>query len=164
MLDRTASHLRLQSATPAPSQEGSAGQPDSSSRSPTNDDGKVGRRIKEIRRNRGLTQKQVAGRVGVTGAQFHRYEVGATRIAASRLIAIAAVLQVRPEVLMTEAPARHPATFPAAAPPPTGDLVELVELFSSLMDERRRGAVLNFARSIATRPEAAGGEEALFPA
>ncbi|TCI00819.1 XRE family transcriptional regulator [Roseococcus sp. SYP-B2431] len=160
MLDRTPFSLRHEirlspppPARPAPPAEAP------SSRSPTHDDGKVGRRIKDIRRKLGLTQKQVAGRVGVTGAQFHRYEVGATRVAASRLMAIATVLGVRPEALMSDAalPAERPANVET---PATDALVELVELFSSLQDDRRRRAVLGFARSVAASPPCLAAAEA----
>jgi transcriptional regulator with XRE-family HTH domain len=161
MLDRTPFSLRLQSSTPA--NTGSRTAPLSevvSNRSPTLDDGKVGRTIKDLRRRQGLTQKQVAGKIGVTGAQFHRYEAGATRVAASRLIAIATALGVRPEVLMMgEAHAFQPEAVAIKVPPATGDLVELVELFTSLPDERRRGAVLGFARSVAVRQQAPADQE-----
>lgn len=118
-------------------------------RSATSSDCLVGRRIKDLRRKNGLTQKQVAARVGVTGAQFHRYEVGTTRVAASRLMDIATALGVRPADLMHEG-------VPQGAPPPladlptSNDLVELVEMFSLISDRRRRGAVVTFARSLAT--------------
>jgi transcriptional regulator with XRE-family HTH domain len=127
-----------------------------SNRSPTSADFHVGRRIKELRRNQGLTQKHVARSIGVTGAQFHRYEVGATRVATSRLMAIAGVFGVRPEYLMSEAAPkfvisqRHVGVPDALA---TNDLVELVELFSSLPDQRRRSAMVTFARSLARSPQ-----------
>jgi transcriptional regulator with XRE-family HTH domain len=120
-------------------------------RSATPSDSMVGRRIKDLRRRNGLTQKQVAARVGVTGAQFHRYEVGTTRVAASRLMDIATALGVRPADLMSEEMPRGALPLPLPASLPTSnDLVELVEMFSSISDRRRRGAVVTFARSLAT--------------
>jgi transcriptional regulator with XRE-family HTH domain len=120
-----------------------------SNRSPTSADGNVGRRIKDIRRNQGLTQKQVAGRVGVTGAQLHRYEVGTTRVATSRLIAIAQVLGVQPECLMSDVVPAPVAMQPISDTGTSGDLVELVELYSLIVDQRRRAAMVAFARSLA---------------
>jgi hypothetical protein len=67
-----------------------------SSRSPTSADGRVGGRIREVRSKLGLTQKQVASRVAMSG-----------------------------------------------------DLSEIVELYSSLRDPRRRGAIVAYARSLA---------------
>jgi transcriptional regulator with XRE-family HTH domain len=123
--------------------------PVGSSRAPTSADGRVGRRIKEVRSKLGLTQKQVAARVGVTGAQFHRYEMGATRLATSRLIAIATALDIQPEHLMGDG---SPGPFTPHSTPEiatSGDLVELVELYSSLTDPRRRAAMVAYARSLA---------------
>lgn len=129
--------------------------PEANNRSPTSEDVAVGRRIKERRRAAGLTQKEVAEAIGVTGAQFHRYESGSTRVATSRLMAIAARLQVRPESLMGMAGQAGPeAAAPAISQPSlsaagTNDLLELVELFASISNPRRRSAVMAFAKAIA---------------
>lgn len=118
-------------------------------RSATLADATVGERIKKFRRAAGQTQKQVADLVGVTGAQFHRYETGTTRVAASRLMAIAKALGIRPEQLI--------GTASEVTPPPalldssaTDALVELVEVYSNI-DARRRSALLAFARAVAGR-------------
>lgn len=148
MLDETAfsqRFIRQQAAAPARTSEPPLDT--GSNRLPTTADSNVGRRIKDLRRNQGLTQKQIATRVGVTGAQFHRYEVGTTRVATSRLIAIASVLGVQPERLMSNvAPV---AMLSIGDVSETNDLVELVELFSSLVNPRHRAAMVTFARSLA---------------
>ncbi|MGG5890852.1 helix-turn-helix domain-containing protein [Falsiroseomonas sp. HC035] len=117
-------------------------------RSPTSADASVGSRIKELRRAAGRTQKEIADIVGVTGAQFHRYETGATRIATSRLLGIATALGVRPEMLMgTSAPRYEPMVdFIDGA---TDELVELVQVFSTISDPRRRAALMAFAHAVA---------------
>ena len=122
-------------------------------RSPTSADFHVGRRIKELRRHLGITQKQIAWRIGVTGAQFHRYEAGATRVATSRLMAIADALGVPADRLIREA-SNNPAAVQdqAVEPQASNDLVELLELFNTLLDQRRRAATLAFARSLAPQP------------
>jgi transcriptional regulator with XRE-family HTH domain len=127
-------------------------------RSPTSADASVGSRIKELRRAAGRTQKEIADIVGVTGAQFHRYETGATRIATSRLLGIATALGVRPEVLMgTAAPQNEPMLdFIDGA---TDELIELVQVFSTINDPRRRGALMAFARAVARgQPLQAAGQ------
>ena len=125
-----------------------------SSRSPTQEDHKTGRTIRRFRRQKGLTLKELAAAVGVTGVQLHRYEVGASRIAASRLLAIADALQIAPVVLMGEAPEQdQPATVTAAPPPCPDQLVELVELYGTINDKRRRDALLAFTRSLIERRE-----------
>lgn len=117
-------------------------------RSPTSADANVGGRIKELRRAAGRTQKEIADIVGVTGAQFHRYETGATRIATSRLLGIATALGVRPEALVgTASPRAEPMVdFTEGA---TDELVELVQVFSTINDPRRRSALMAFARAVA---------------
>lgn len=124
-------------------------------RAPMPSDSALGRKVRELRRSRGMTQKELASAVGVTGAQLHRYETGATRVAASRMIAIAEALGVRPDVLLGSA-------VPEAAPPApaeatTGDdLLELIQLFSAIGDVKNRNAVLAIARMMASPNPTAG--------
>lgn len=120
------------------------------SRAPTSADANVGVRIKQLRRAAGRTQKQIASAIGVTGAQFHRYETGATRVAASRLLAIAAALGTRPEALIgLQKPPSPPPQLDGTA---TDDLVELVEAYTAISDPRRRHALIAFARVVARGP------------
>lgn len=121
----------------------------SSNRSPTAGDGYVGRRIREFRRGHGLTLRQVAEAIGVTTAQLHRYEVGVTRVAASRLLAIAKVLRVVPAALLGDAAGHKLAAARAEVAEGPADLVELFSVFSSLPDDRLRKAVVLFARMLA---------------
>ncbi len=124
-------------------------------RAPMPSDSALGRKVRELRRSRGLTQKELASAVGVTGAQLHRYETGATRVAASRMIAIAEALGVRPDVLLGSAAPEVPAPAPAEAT--TGDdLLELIQLFSAIGDPKNRNAVLAIARMMAA-PNPNGG-------
>jgi len=143
--------LRNQMTRLVPSLQTEALPPYLNNRSPTSDDAHVGSRIKQLRRASGRTQKQIAKIVGVTGAQFHRYETGSTRVAASRLIAIAAALHVRPEILMgnttTLAEAEAPIRSHSIAE--SDDLVELVEVYETIIDPRRRHALIAFARAVA---------------
>ncbi|WP_233902131.1 helix-turn-helix domain-containing protein [Paracoccus denitrificans] len=60
----------------------------------------VGRNIRKWRRLCGLSQKQVAERVGVSMQQLQKYETAVNRISASRLVEIANVLQVPPAELL----------------------------------------------------------------
>ena len=121
----------------------------SNNRSPTSADAGVGNRIKELRRASGRTQKEIADIVGVTGAQFHRYETGATRVAASRLMAIAEALNVRPDVLMGAPAASTASTTVELGDAAPDDLLELVEVFAAISDPRRRAALMAFARVVA---------------
>jgi transcriptional regulator with XRE-family HTH domain len=54
----------------------------------------VGRNVRVWRMAKGLSQAQLARRIGVTFQQLQKYEVGANRIGTARLIKIAEVLGV----------------------------------------------------------------------
>lgn len=56
----------------------------------------VGSRVRERRLMMGLSQQQLAGRIGVTYQQAFKYEHGANRISAGRLFAFAQAMEVSP--------------------------------------------------------------------
>jgi transcriptional regulator with XRE-family HTH domain len=110
---------------------------------------------KEIRRHRraaGLTQQDIAARIGVSGAQFHRYETGATRITTSCLIAIADALNMRPDMLLATASAAEvePLLVPTNS---SQEIVDLVQMFGSILDPRHRGALVAVARMMSSTPQ-----------
>ncbi|MBO1076762.1 helix-turn-helix domain-containing protein [Roseomonas marmotae] len=126
-------------------------------RGPTTSDSAVGREIRQYRRSAGLTQKQVASMIGVTGAQLHRYETGSTRITASRLIAIANALGVRPDTLLAAASSPQETTVEqnnnlALPSSPSQEIVELIQMFGSIADPRHRSALVAVARMM-TSPQ-----------
>jgi len=57
-------------------------------------DAAVGRNVRIWRMARGMTQEQLANRVGVTFQQLQKYEVGGNRIPTGRLVKFAAILAV----------------------------------------------------------------------
>ena len=57
-------------------------------------DAEVGRRIRERRMARQMSQMDLAGRLGVTFQQVQKYEKGTNRVAAGRLNRIAHILNV----------------------------------------------------------------------
>jgi transcriptional regulator with XRE-family HTH domain len=54
----------------------------------------VGRNVRVWRMAKGLSQAQLANRLGVTFQQVQKYEIGANRIGIGRLVRIAAILGV----------------------------------------------------------------------
>jgi len=54
----------------------------------------VGQKIRERRTMLGLTQQQLAGLIGVTYQQAHKYERGINRVSAGRLYEISQVLGI----------------------------------------------------------------------
>jgi transcriptional regulator with XRE-family HTH domain len=65
-----------------------------SARSPSSIDVAIGRNVRIRRLAKGLSQSQLAKRLGLTFQQVQKYEVGAGRIGSSRLLRIAASLEV----------------------------------------------------------------------
>ena len=61
---------------------------------PQDVDRHIGSRLRERRTSLGLTQQQMAARIGVSYQQAHKYETGINRIAAGRLYSIARALGV----------------------------------------------------------------------
>ncbi len=77
-------------------------------------DAHVGARIRLRRSLAGMSQTQLAGRIGVTFQQVQKYERGTNRIGASRLMQICAVLEVTPAWLFEGAPGPQPQSGAAA--------------------------------------------------
>ncbi len=59
-------------------------------------DAHVGRRLRSRREQKGLSQQQLAQRIGLAFQQLHKYENGSNRISASMLWQIACALEVTP--------------------------------------------------------------------
>ncbi|MEW6667768.1 MAG: helix-turn-helix domain-containing protein [Thermodesulfobacteriota bacterium] len=57
-------------------------------------DKQIGRRIKLFRKDRGISQIELAGKIGVSFQQVQKYEKGATRISVARLQDIAEAMGV----------------------------------------------------------------------
>jgi len=63
-------------------------------RSPSSIDVTVGRNVRIWRISKGMSQSQLASRLGVTFQQVQKYEVGVNRIGTGRLVKMASVLGV----------------------------------------------------------------------
>ena len=66
----------------------------------------LGARVAQLRRDQGLTQTQLAERLGIAQQTLAHYEVGRLRVAASMLPALARVLGTSVEELLGQSPAR----------------------------------------------------------
>lgn len=56
--------------------------------------GQVGRRLREVRERLGLTQAEVAKRLGMAGVTYHNYEIAQRRVPVVELKRIAALFDV----------------------------------------------------------------------
>jgi transcriptional regulator with XRE-family HTH domain len=111
----------------------------------------LGKEIRHQRRLAGLSQKEVAARIGVTGVQLHRYEVGATGVATSRLVDIANALGVRPDVLLNAATTspQMPASMNHGAGA-AGELAAFLETFMAIENPAHRDALMAVARMMSS--------------
>ncbi|MVA73369.1 helix-turn-helix domain-containing protein [Agrobacterium vitis] len=84
----------------------------------------AGERLKSARKNKGMSQADVARKLGVTFQQLHKYEKGINGMSASRLAAAATLLGMDPDFFYT--------ADSAVAPPKdtTSELTDLVKATS----------------------------------
>lgn len=101
----------------------------------------VGKRIRHRRWMVGMTQQQLAERVGIKFQQIQKYETGMNRVSASRLWEISAALNVQPSFFFEGLGADATAN---AAPELPGDLLsdkealELVRSYYAIPETQRR--------------------------
>jgi len=106
----------------------------------------VGNRIRERRVMLGLSQQQLAGMIGVTYQQAHKYERGLNRISAGRLYEIAEVLNV-PVSWFFEGLTADPR--PIEMTPRQRMCLELARNFSAIDNEKHQEALSQMARALA---------------
>jgi transcriptional regulator with XRE-family HTH domain len=122
-------------------------------------DAEIGRRIRALRLERGLSQGELGNFVGLTFQQIQQYEMGATRVAAARLERIAEMFGV---------PITFFYTGPEAIGGPTGSgdsvnaglefldsagAVRLVRAYSKIHDPGLRRALVELTECLAGRAD-----------
>lgn len=111
-------------------------------------DAHVGKKIRQQRWLLGISQQQLASRVGIKFQQVQKYETGANRVSASRLWDIAAVLEVPISYFFEGLEGR-----PVGARDTRGDVLtdkealDLVRAYHVLPDAQRRH-LFDLARAI----------------
>ena len=73
----------------------------------------IGRQLRRFREARGYSQATMGRAIGLSFQQIQKYESGANRLSASRLILLARALGVEPQDLMAGLPARLGGRGPA---------------------------------------------------
>ncbi len=123
-------------------------------------DVRLGRRLREVRALRQVTQEQLAEAVGVTSQQIQKYESGRNRMAAERVMQCARYLDVSPYYLMVDDPQK--------VVPISAQFITLQALAVELVDEAA-GELEQLARQLTetarkvdvARMEAENAERAL---
>lgn len=108
----------------------------------------IGARMRTRRRQLGLSQSDLARRLGVSFQQVQKYERGANRVAASTLLAAAQALNVSIGWLVGEDTSDREDdedVFRALSRP---GALEILEAFNRISDPRARAALLSLAREM----------------
>jgi transcriptional regulator with XRE-family HTH domain len=116
----------------------------------------VGRNIKLLRLDRGMSQTELARKIGVTFQQVQKYENGTNRLGSSRLFMIATVLDV-PIIALFDG-AAHVSEDGGAQLPSTllvGPYAfRLAQAFSALENNDLRQCIVELVELIASRSSA----------
>ena len=116
----------------------------------------LGRRLRRRRRLLGLTQQQLALKVGIRFQQIQKYECGANRISAARLWELAEALET-PVSYFYDGLAEALERKEAAANGDSFSLKETLDLIQAYyqLGERPRRRLLDLAKSLHTESDAA---------
>lgn len=117
----------------------------------------VGQRLRSQRKLMGLSQGDLAQRVGLTFQQIQKYERGVNRISASRLVEFALVLKVPPAWFFEGMPAPHSRasgrrgrrSAEIIQELANRETVELVRLYNQIRDRRIRERIVALLRAVA---------------
>jgi transcriptional regulator with XRE-family HTH domain len=108
----------------------------------------IGGRMRARRRQLGLSQSELAGKLGVSFQQVQKYERGANRMAASTLVLAAAALGVSVGWLVAEDMPQSGEKDLLSALSRPGAL-EILQAFNAISDNRGRNALLAIAEALA---------------
>lgn len=109
-------------------------------------DSYVGRRLKLLRKQQGISQKELAARLGITFQQVQKYEKGLNRLPASRMLSICFALNITPNDLFHDLLNK---TFPLAEPTDyTSEEIDLIACIRRL-EPAGRSKVKSVAVSLA---------------
>lgn len=105
-------------------------------------DAHVGRKLKQIRTLKRLSQTDVARQLGLSFQQIQKYEIGSNRVAASRLFELAQIFDVTPSYFFeglhdneNAAPKRDPG-------------MEIVSALASITDDAIKSRIVTFIEDV----------------
>jgi transcriptional regulator with XRE-family HTH domain len=112
-------------------------------------DAMVGVKIRIFRNHRGLSQSDLAEKIGVAFQQVQKYESGANRVGASRLSRIAAALGISIGELFEPPQHKSPNSKSPFHLLAERDALRVLKAFARMTDPRVRRAVARLVESVA---------------
>jgi transcriptional regulator with XRE-family HTH domain len=112
----------------------------------------VGTKIRIFRMHRGLSQGDLAEKIGVAFQQVQKYESGANRVGASRLSRIAAALGISIGELFEPSPPKSPNSKSPFHLLADRDALRVLTAFARTKDPRVRRAIARLVESVAHQP------------
>lgn len=119
-------------------------------------DVEIGQRIRRHRNLRQMSQEELAARLGISCQQLQKYEGGANRISASRLIQLARVLSTEISLFLKDGTEQmsDPGKWSAAndqapAGPGTSDMLLLMNTFGRIANAESRSKIIEMATFLA---------------
>jgi transcriptional regulator with XRE-family HTH domain len=119
-----------------------------SAKRPSPIDVTVGRNVRIWRMSKGLSQAQLANRLGVTFQQVQKYEIGANRIGTGRLVKVAAILRIPISALFEGTTGTDPARSLLALISDKRSY-RLAHAFSAIKDKTCRESLASLVEKIA---------------
>lgn len=126
-----------------------------SSRAADTSDARLGVRVRQLRRLRGLSQADVAQALGVTYQQVQKYETGKTRLPARMLPTLARMLGVDTELLLAGVQGQDAPALPPQSGPDERETAELVSAFVAMRHPQSRRRLLSIVKAFAAEAGAA---------
>jgi transcriptional regulator with XRE-family HTH domain len=112
-------------------------------------DAMVGARIRVFRTHRGLSQSDLAEKIGVAFQQVQKYESGANRVGAGRLSRIAAALGIAIGELFEPSQHKSPHSTSPFQLLAERDALRVLKAFARTTDPRVRRAIAQLVESVA---------------
>ena len=107
-------------------------------------DAQLGERIRKRRRELGLSQSALGGKLGITFQQIQKYENGTNRVSATMLMKLSEALAVPVTELLQPAD-------PGAAVDPESQATELMAAFGRIHSQDVRAAILTLVSALGLR-------------
>jgi transcriptional regulator with XRE-family HTH domain len=116
----------------------------------------IGQRMRRLRNNKQLSQEELAARIGISCQQLQKYESGANRISASRLVQVADALNVEISRFLRDNPTKpasdqklEAANDRQAGVPDAREIMTLLTAFAGIGNQASREKVIEMATFLA---------------